>query len=193
MFVLDVKLGEVSANALVGFRNEVGVGAPITSVLDERSQVRDVIDERLARLASASWQPSTASDFDLEGAVRAMGYSPSDISNILGIEPGAASSLIRGTRVLTQEQAERLAPLLSVDITDILDNVKLDPSLILEIDRPCFRRRLWEVGQREGATDEGDWRFQVASERLALAARTTGAATDRQRWAGLIEVFLSGH
>ena len=192
MFVLDVVLGQVDDDALLAIRRQVGDGASITSVLDERCQVHDAIEQRMETLAQARWLPSSIQVRNLGSLMRERRIGPSDISEALGIEPGTATALARGERSVTPEQAGRLAPLLGVTEDDLLAPVAMDPQLVHELDRPVFRHRLWEKGRQEGATDEATWKYHIASTQLALAARTTNRATERDRWSGLIEEYLRG-
>ena len=192
IFVLDVVLGKVDDDGLLAIRSQVGSGASITNALDERCQVHDAIEERMEVLAQARWLPASIQVRNLASVMRERLVVPSDISKALGIEPGTATAIVRGERGVTPEQAGRLAPLLGVTEDDLLAPAAINPQLVHELDRPVFRQRLWEKGRQEGATDEATWKYHVASTQLALAARTTDRATERDRWRGLIEEYLRG-
>ncbi len=187
--VLDVRVSAVGAEDLRAVLDGGGQGSPITSVLDERDQVRTVMAGRMAELAEATWLPSTSNIVDLAERVRERKLKPSQLAKKLGVTPGDVTDLIRGDRVASPEQAEILAPLLDGKAEQLL-SVQLDPDLIWALDQPKFRRRLAERGLAEHEPDEGAWRLQVATSKLPIAARTTGVTDGRTRWMGLIEAYL---
>lgn len=189
MCAFNVKLGELSDEGLAAVAARVGIGAPILSSLDERSQVRDAIGEKMDKLAHSSWLPDTESSIDLATALRDRNFKISDLARLLEIEPGFATALVRGDRKLTANQSTLLSKFLGLDKPSHAIHLRVDPVLVSELNRPQYRRRLWQKGLDEGATDEADWRYEVATA-LPVAARTTMHQSPRERWAGLIEDFL---
>lgn len=187
--VLDVRISTITADDLGAVRAGNGIGPPITSVLDERDQVRDALAGRLAALADATWLPSSSDAVDLADRVRERGLKPSQLALALDVAPGDVTDLLRADRGPTPRQAEILGPILDLEPSRLLA-VHVDPDLVWALDRPRYRRRLAERGIAEGHSDEAAWRLQVATGRLPVAARTTGAVSGRRRWSGLIETFL---
>jgi hypothetical protein len=185
----DVKLGELGANGLASVAAPIGGGTSPLSSLDERSQVRDAIDERMDKLAHANWLPDADTSIDLATAIRDRNVKISDIARLLNIEPGFATALVRGDRKLTASQSTVLSEFLDLDEHSQTINPRVDPILVHELNRPLYRRRLWQKGLERGATDEAVWRYEVATV-LPIAARTTSHQSPRERWAGLIEDFL---
>lgn len=189
MRVLDVRIGTVPAPDLTAVRRGQGAGAPITSVLDERAQLRDALDARMDELENATWLPASANAVDLGEILRDRRLSPSKLAPALGIAPGDVTALARGDRVPSPEQAEVLARLLDV-APEQLPSAPVDADLVWALDRPRFRRRLAERGTSEGVSDEALWRLRVATTKLPIAARATGSVDPRRRWNGLIETYL---
>ncbi|MGZ4755371.1 MAG: helix-turn-helix domain-containing protein [Acidimicrobiia bacterium] len=186
---LDVRVAAGQASDLAAVRRGRGQGAPITSLLDERAQVRDALASRLEDLASATWLPSISSTIDLGGLLRARNLSPSKLAPELGVAPGDVTAIARGDRTPSPEQAETLSRLLDV-APDQLLSAAVDTDLVWALDRPRVRRRLAERGVAEGEPDEAAWRLRVARTKLPTAARTTGTTDSRRRWTGLIETYL---
>lgn len=187
--VLDVRVSTVNAADLAAVRVGDGIGPPVTSILDERDQVRNALASRLAALAEATWLPSSSEVIDLAAQVRKRGLKPSQLAAELNVAPGDVTDLLRRDRVPSPRQAEILAPLLDLEPEQLLA-VDVDPDLVWALDRPQFRRRLAESGIAEGHLDEAVWRLHVATARLPVAARSTGATSGRRRWLGLIETYL---
>jgi len=188
--VLDVLLGWADPVAVEAVGHAQGVGAAIVSDLDERSQVRDAMGERIETLEAADWVPQSTEPIDLAEKMRARGLTPSQLASELDIDPGTVIAFVRGDRVPTSAEATRLSPLLNIDIASLTGAHLVDPDLVWALDRPRFRRRLEARGRQLGITDESEWRFRVATQELATAARTTGSVDPRRRWLGLIEDFL---
>jgi hypothetical protein len=185
----DVKLGELKENGLASVADPIGVGLSLLSSLDERSQVRDAIDERMDNLAHANWLPDAETSVDLATAIRERNVKISNVAKLLNIEPGFATALVRGDRKLTASQSTLLSEFLDLDDHSQAIHSQVDPILFNELNRPQYRRRLWQKGLDAEATDEAVWRYEVATT-LPVAARTTSYQSPRERWAGLIEDFL---
>ena len=187
--VLDVCVTRVSSSELEAIHHGEGDGPSITSVLDERAQLRTTMAERMAELAAATWLPSSVDTIDVADVIRERDLSPSRVARELGVAPGDVTAIARGDRTPTSEQAEILSSLLDVE-AEQLQRVRIDPDLVWALDRPQLRRRLAERGLAEGEQDEAIWRYQVATGELPVAARTTGSTNSRRRWMGLIETYL---
>lgn len=189
MCTFDVKLGELGANGLASIVAAIGGGTSPLSPLDERSQIRDAVGERMDKLAHANWVPDAETSIDLATAIRDRNIKISEVAKILNIEPGFATALVRGDRKLTASQSTVLSEFLDLDDHSQAIHSRVDPILVNELNRPLYRRRLWQKGLDRGATDEAVWRYEVATL-LPIAARTTSHQSPRERWAGLIEDFL---
>ena len=187
--VLDVLLGPISHGVLEEVLSGRGGGAVISSMLDERAQVRDAITERLSALGVETWIPASTVVGSLEDVFRQRGLRPARVAHEVGGDAGDIIDLIRGDRVPTPEIAERLASLLDVDPTALTAR-PVDEHLARVLDRPRYWRRLAEKGREQGVVDEGLWRYQVATQQLATAARTTGHGDPVRRWQGLVEAYL---
>lgn len=185
--VLDVLLGSVDDAVLHEIVSGRGAGASISSAVDERAQVRDAIARRLSDLADATWLPEAI--VNLEEEFHQRGLRPASVAREIGVEPGDIIDLIRGDRAPSPEVAQRLAGLLKVDPTT-LTAVPVDGDLVKVLDLPKFRRRLAEKGRLQGVVDEVAWRYRVATQELATAARTTGPTDGVRRWLGLVEAYL---
>lgn len=189
MRVLDVCITAVGALELEAVCRGDGEGAPITSLLDERDQLRTKLSDRMAELAAATWLPSSSGGIDLAKMLREHNLAPSALARELGVAPGDITAIARGDRAPSPEQANILSHLLEVEAEQIL-SIQVDPDLVWVLDRPQFRHRLAERGLAESEPDEAAWRYQVATSKLPIAARTTGTSDARHRWMGLIESFL---
>lgn len=187
-FVLEFRFGQISEDGLDDIRDGIGVGAPITSVLDERSQLVEFIEARMLSLSSASWVSESVERLDVAAFLRARGLGPGALASELGIEPGAAAAFVRGERTLSPEQLRSLADWMGLDEAELGATIPRD--LQLEMNRPAYRQRLLHKGNKLGIQDEGEWRFRVATSELAAAARTDRNIDSRGRWAALIEDYL---
>ena len=168
-------------------------GPRITSVIDERSQVSDGIDDRMHELASSSWLPLVFRTINVGELAAAKDIRPSTVADALQVNPGAARAILVGDLTPSPDQYARLASLLGVDVDEIAAVPPIDPDLARELDRPVYRERLWEVGREAGARDEVEARLGAARAVLALAARTPFGVQPRQVWASKIEDYLNGH
>ena len=185
----DVKLGELNEDGFASVAAPIGGDVSPLSCLDERSQVRDAIEERMDKLAHANWLPDAETSIDLAIAMRERNIRISDVAKLLNIEPGFATALVRGDRKLTASQSTLLSEFLDLNDDSQAIHSQVDAILVNELNRPQYRRRLWQKGLDRGATDEAVWRYEVATT-LPIAARTTNHQSPRERWTGLIEDFL---
>ncbi|MGO9881364.1 MAG: helix-turn-helix domain-containing protein [Acidimicrobiales bacterium] len=186
--VLDVLIGYVDPAV---FANG-GIGAPIVSPLDERSQISEAIKDRMEVLEEAAWAPAGAEAIDIGGTMRARGLTPSRVAQQIEVDAGEVTALVRGDRMPTPEQATKLAPILGVAAEALTAPHAVDPDLMWVLDRPRFRRRLAERGRSNGVTDEIAWRYYVATSELPTAARFTQSSGARSRWTALVEDYLNG-
>lgn len=187
--VLDICVDRVEPATLEAFRVEVGDGAPIGHPLDERLQVRDAIAARMHALKAARWERDDVRPVDIEALIKARGLSAGQVAQQADVPPGTIVEILRHRRVPTGNLADRLGEILDVSPSE-LSAQPLDANLVVALDRPKYRRRLADKGRQAGVLDEGAWRYQVANEQLALAARTTVHADEMRRWQGVIEDYL---
>lgn len=187
--ILDVMLGEVPDATLNGLADRPVAGVRIVASYDDRGQVRDAIADRLKELATATWLPEDVSHVDLRELMQARGLTTSQVAKQLGMEPGSVTSIIRGDRSPTGDQAAALAALLQVDNPSAF-MAPISADLVSVIDLPAYRKRLATLAERQGVPDEAAWRRQVATGELATAARITGGADAKQRWVVLLEDYL---
>lgn len=188
--VLDVRVcPALSAEAMENLRNAPGVGAPATSVLDERVQLRSLLAQRMEELAAANWVPANADPIDIGARMIERGVKPSTLARELGVSPGDVTDLARGDRRPSVEQAQKLVPILGLSPEQLMA-VSLDNDLVWALDRPRYRKPLAERGRAAGVADEAVWRLHVATNELPVSARTTGTNDPRRRWMGLIQDYL---
>ena len=187
--VLDLRVTTVGAPELEAVCSGTGEGPKITSLLDERDQLRTTLSDRMGELAAATWLLSSSGGIDLAEMLREHNLTPSALARELDVAPGDVTAIARGDRAPSLEQANILSRLLGVEAEQLL-SVQVDPDLVWALDRPQFRHRLAERGLAENEPDEAAWRYQVATSKLPIAARTTGTSDARHRWMGLIESYL---
>lgn len=190
--VLGDFFGSVMPAVLDRVESATPEGPRITSVIDERSQVSDAIDDRMHELASCSWLPLVFRTINVGELAAARDIQPSKVAEALQVNPGAARAILVGDLAPSPDQYERLASLLGVAVDEIAAAPPIDPDLAMELDRPVYRERLWEVGREAGARDEVEARLGAARAVLALAARTPSGVQPRQVWASKIEDYLNG-
>jgi len=189
--VLDVRVSAAASDdSVTRILSGAGIGAAVSSVLDERAQLRSVLSDRMTLLGKASWAPERVDQIDIGARIKEVGAKPSALARELGVTPGEITDLARGDRTPSADQATKLAGLLGVPAEQLRVG-SLDPELVRALDRPRFRKRLAELGRAEGYTDEAAWRLQVARNELPVAARVTRSKDPRHRWEGLIEDYLS--
>jgi hypothetical protein len=187
---LELLLGDVTEEGRGLLAGDGGAGAPITHPLDERAQLRDAIAERMDTLGRATWVPEAVEPVDLLEASKAKGFTLSKLAPLVDLEPGDLLALFRRDRAITHDVASRLGPLLGLEEEALTGSHQIDPDLVWAFDRPSLRRPLRERAAREGYEDEAAFRVHVATSELAFAARQTATRDPRDRYLGLIRVYL---
>jgi hypothetical protein len=167
-----------------------GLGAPVTSVLDERDQVKRAIADRFAALAAATWLPAAQIEpADVGALLRERGLQATTIADQLGMQPYEILKLVRRQRGLSVEESRQLAELLDVDPSSLNVTVRLPPGLVTALDHPRRRPQL-RAGARAAETSEAAFRWSMAQEVLPMAARTFGSRGSEADWEQLVEDWL---
>jgi|GEM_PF-1313713 len=188
--VLDRFLGtanhEVMRRVIRVAAGDVGDGAPIVSPLDERWGHRVQIHENLIALSDASWVPRTA-EVNLVQLLRSEWNRPSELAHDLGITSGQATAILAGDRQLNEEQrrvvehriGRRIGPAAPPD------------GLVWAIDHPAIRP-IWQAkARRLGTQDSAAFRWATYTDsNFALAARTTGGLSERERLLARVKQVL---
>jgi transcriptional regulator with XRE-family HTH domain len=204
MRVLNVLLGVVPEPVMTGVQDALaaraahrlgaadGIGAPISSVLDERAQLVESIKRRFAELAVATWLPATAGEPVRVGELlQAAGLQATQVAEHLGLPPREVLKLVRNQRPLSPEEAARLAELLGVAPSTLGATVSIPAELVAALDRPHRRTQLRALAETAG-TSEAAFRRAEALAILPMAARRTGAPDAGPDWEQLVEDRLRG-
>jgi hypothetical protein len=185
--VLDRRLGPVSPD----FRRRLGDTSPrafppITSPLDNRSQLRDDVEDRLEALSQAEWQPATT-----DRSIRQLvGVPPGQFAKAIDILPGDAVNVFARRRRLTPSEADRAATTFNLDLADVVAaTTPLVPDEVISIFDHPRRSRLVHRRARETGVTEPEVMLQITAPLLEMAARTTGHTPPD--WASLIDDALS--
>jgi hypothetical protein len=169
-----------------------GIGAPISSILDERAQLEEGTKGRFEELAAATWLPTSASEpVDVGGLLRAAGLQATQVADLLGLPPREVLKLVRNQRPLLPGEPGPLADLLGVAPDTLGSTVAIPPGLIAALDRPQRRLRLRALARAAGAS-EAAFRWAEALAILPMAARQTGAPKAEPDWEQLVEDRLRG-
>jgi plasmid maintenance system antidote protein VapI len=204
MRVLNVLLGVVPEPVMTGVQDAFaaraanqagaadGIGAPISSVLDERAQLVEGIKRRFAELAAASWLLAAAGEPARIGELlRAAGLQATQVADHLGLPPREVLKLVRNQRPLSPEEAVRLAELLGVAPSTLGATLAIPTELVTALDRPSRRTQLRALAETAG-TSEATFRRAEALAILPMAARRTGAPDAGPDWEQLVEDRLRG-
>lgn len=185
--VLDRRLGPVGP----GFRRRLGDTSPaafppITSPLDNRSQVRADLEDRLEALSQAEWQPSATGRSIRE----LVGVPPGQFAKAIDILPGDAVNVFARRRPLTPSEADRAATTFNLDLADVVAaTTPVVPDEVISIfDHPRRSRLVHRRAQETGVTEPEVMR-QITAPLLEMAARTTGHTPPN--WEALIDDALS--
>jgi hypothetical protein len=185
--VLDRRLGPVGPE----FRRQLGdtiptAFPPITSALDNRSQVRADLEDRLEVLSQADWQP-VATDRSIRELV---GVPPGQFAKAIDILPGDAVNVFARRRPLTPSEAARAATTFNLEVTDVVaaTTPRVPDDVISIFDHPRRCRLVHRRAQKTGLTEPEVMR-QITAPLLELAARTTGHTPPN--WEALIDDALS--
>jgi plasmid maintenance system antidote protein VapI len=169
-----------------------GIGAPISSVLDERAQLVETIKRRFAELAAATWLPATVGEPAKIGELlQAAGLQATQVADHLGLPPKEVLKLVRNQRPLSPEEAVRLAELLGVAPSTLATTLSIPAELVAALDRPHRRAQLRALAEAAGTT-EAAFRRAEALAILPMAARRAGAPEAEPDWEQLVEDRLRG-
>lgn len=169
-----------------------GIGALISSVLDEQAQLEEGVKARFEELAAATWLATPASEpVDVGGLLRASGLQATQVADLLDLPPREVLKLVRNQRPLLPEEAGPLAELLGVAPSTLGSTVAIPPGLVAALDRPQRRPRLHALARTAGAS-EAAFRWAEALAILPMAARRAGAPKAEPDWEQLVEDRLRG-
>jgi hypothetical protein len=188
--VLDRFLGVVSRNVLDRARavaaGDPGDGDPIVSPLDERWGHRAQLHENLVALTEATWVPETA-EVGIVELLRAAWDRPSALAKDLGTTPGHATELLTGKRPLNDDERREVGRRLGRDL-----GPAAPPAEVLwALDHPTVRPSWRAKALRSGTQDTSAFRWATyANSNFALAARTTGGLSERERWLATVKQVL---
>jgi plasmid maintenance system antidote protein VapI len=202
--VLNVLLGVVPEPVMTGVQDALatraahqsgaadGIGAPISSVLDERAQLVESIKRRFAELAAATWLPAAAGEPARIGELlQAAGLQATQVADHLGLPPREVLKLVRNQRPLSPEEAVRLAEVLGVAPSTLGATVSIPTELAAALDRPHRRTQLRALAEA-ARTSEAAFRRTEALAILPMAARRAGAPGAGPDWEQLVEDRLRG-
>jgi hypothetical protein len=161
---------------------EFTMGTPIIDALDDRYEYREQLTDHFEALATSHWWTETSQSRRLSDLVEASSADWKAVTSALGMEPHERLRLQRSQRLLTDEDASRLAPLLGTTPSAVLaTNPPVPLELANVLDRPRWKSRILERRLASGI-DEATTRYQVAVAALALAARETVPASTEEQW-----------
>lgn len=184
--VLDRRLGPVGPTFRRGLGDKrAAVFPPITSPVDNRSQVRADLEDRLEALSDAEWQPAATGP-----SIRDLvGVPPGRFAKAVGILPGDAVNVFAQRRALSPPEAERAAAAFNLDVTDVVAaTTPVVPAEVISIfDHPRRSRLVHRRAQEIGVTEPEVMR-RITGPLLEMAARTTGGAPPD--WEALIDDAL---
>jgi hypothetical protein len=167
---------------------ETPTSPPITSVLDERSQLRDAIASRFDQLSAATWLQPRSTALNLEERARALGIRPKRVAEALGVAPGVATAILRQRQSIPPDALPAAAALFGLSVEELAGTaMAFEPGLIDALDRPCFRNRLLRGANTAGMSEAG-YRLDAAT-RLA-ARRFRSQSADGVDWDEVVEEFL---
>lgn len=159
---------------------------PITGDLDPRHEELARLEDDLATVASARWQPDAPVRLrDLINGIR-----PSSLANATGLEPGDADQVLDGLRELTLPQIDSVANRFNVPASAVADAARpvIDDEVVSLFDHPARTRKLRKRAAASGRTVPEEM-YVVALPLMQQAARTTGHQ-DRN-WEALIDDVLA--
>jgi hypothetical protein len=186
--VLDRRLGPVGSLFRQGLgETTAGEFPPITSPLDNRSEIRADLEDRLEVLAEAEWQPMLG----VTSIRELVGVPPGDFAKAINILPGDAVNIFDRRRPLSPEEADRTAAAFELEVTEVIAAATpVVPAEVISLfDHPRRSRRVHRLAQDSGVTEPEIMR-QITAPMLEMAARTTGYAPPD--WEALIDDAL-GH
>lgn len=184
---LDERLGSVPDASMARLRTDAGGDfPPITSPLDNRAGLRADLEERIAALAAAEWQPAQAGP-----ALRDLvGLPPGQFAKAIGILPGDATQIYERRRPLDDEAVQRVATTFNLDVDAVIAATRPEiPGEILSLFDHPGRCRLVRRRARQEGTSEVAVMHTIADPLAQMAARTTGH--EQPDWASLIDRALA--
>ena len=141
-------------------------------------------------LAIASWLPPMIDEpLALRDLLRDQHRQPSAVADATGISPAELTSLLRGTRQATPEEADALAAVLEVPAERLRVHVSFPDALVRAVERPLLRSAIESKAMTDGMTEAAS-RLHTAEAVHAMAARTTRGERDVNTWTELIRQHL---
>lgn len=163
-----------------------GAFPAITGDLDPRREELARLEDDLATVASARWQP------DVPVRLRDLitGIRPSSLANATGLEPGDADQVLDGRRALTPPQVDAVADKFNVPARAVAAAARpvIDDTVVALFDQPARTRMLRKRAATSGRTVPEEM-YAIALPLMQQAARTTGHE-DRD-WEALIDDALA--
>jgi hypothetical protein len=184
---LDERIGSVPDTFMEQVRTDPGGGfAPITSALDDRAGLRADLEERIAALTAAEWQPTQTGP-----ALRDLvGVRPGQLAKAIGILPGDATQIYERRRPLDDEAVQRVAATFNLEADAVVAATTPQiPSEILSLFDHPRRCRLVRRRARQEGTSEVAVMHSIADPLAQMAARTTGH--EQPDWESLIDSALA--
>lgn len=158
---------------------------PIADARDPRAEEQARLEDDLAALAHARWQP------DIHEPLRELipTIRPGQLAQLTGIDPGAADQVLDGQLSLTDEQAAAVAAAYAINTTQVVRAAipRVADNVVSLFDTPSRLRALRRRARREGLT-EPEAMLEIAVPLARQAARTTGHA--ERDWEALIDDAL---
>lgn len=163
-----------------------GAFPPITSDLDPRREELARLEDDLATVASARWQPEVSVRLrDLISGIR-----PSSLASATGLEPGDADQVLDGRRALTPPEIAAVADRFNVPAPAVAAAARpvLDDAVVSLFDQPARTRKLRNRAATSGRTVPEEM-YAVTLPLMQQAARTTGH--EDRNWEALIDDALA--
>jgi transcriptional regulator with XRE-family HTH domain len=146
----------------------------------------------MQELGGAEWLPAqteVAPARLIDERMRALHLTPTKAARAAGIRPARVMQLVRGEAIADPDEARRLASVLGVDPAVLSGAPDLPEPLIDAVSKPQWRPMVRLRALREGVS-EAVARLAVATEVLALPARTSSGERDAEAWKSLIRQYL---
>lgn len=175
-------LDQVAAAAIT----PTGAFPPIAGDLDPRREELARLEDNLATVASARWQPDAPVRLrDLISGIR-----PSSLAKATGLEPGDADQVLDGRRELTSRQIDSVANTFDVPASAVAAAARpvIDDEIVALFDQPARTRKLRTRAAASGRTVPEEM-YAVALPLMQQAARTTGH--EDRNWEALIDDALA--
>jgi hypothetical protein len=162
-------------------------GRRIVTPVDPRAEHRAEIEDHLDLLAEADWAP--AGSGALAQWLEAASIGVATLGEATGCSPAQGLALRRGQAVVTETEAEALAPLLGRSVADILAaNPPVPKPLRARLDRPAWRAFVQRLAALRDLPERLAWQA-AAYGTLRMAGRVT-AADDEAIWDKRLERYF---